>query len=322
MEISLTNHTKIDQDEWDTFIGNSPDGSVFSEYWMISLVCPDGWQALLLREKGELKAVMPLNNQRLVFYQLSRQPLLTKYWGVIVARSRKSQQAEQSSEIIKWQDKILDVAMEHFDVLDHFLSLDNRFTQSYKRDGLSIRPEFSQVLSLEKGMEELRNDYSKSLRKNLRRLEKKAFYLREKTRLDDLIETVVANQEDGRSVLPDRLIPLVRQIAKVAMQRDQGFLLSVYAADGKLAAAGFFIQDHKRTYFLNGYVMPEYRNDNATSLLVDAAIEQSTGDKKEFDFFGSSIPGIEQFFRTFGTESKPYYRILKAKFPYNLIWKI
>jgi hypothetical protein len=54
---------------------------------------------------------------------------------------------------------------------------------------------------------------------------------------------------------------------------------------------------------------PELRSSGALSLLIWEAIQLAAKEKLTFDFEGSSIRQIEQFFRGFGGRRVSYFRI-------------
>lgn len=60
---------------------------------------------------------------------------------------------------------------------------------------------------------------------------------------------------------------------------------------------------------------PRYRSSGAASLTMWEAIKFAATVTKRFDFEGSMIEPIEQFFRSFGAVQKPYFTISKVSHP-------
>lgn len=77
---------------------------------------------------------------------------------------------------------------------------------------------------------------------------------------------------------------------------------------GELVAAGLFVEDREVRYYLMGGLSREHALRGSLALLLVQAISDSKErGLKIFDFEGSMIPGVEQFFRSFGGKPTPYY---------------
>lgn len=86
----------------------------------------------------------------------------------------------------------------------------------------------------------------------------------------------------------------------------------LYALDKKTGephSGVLFVYDDNRCYYLIGGTDPKYRSSGANSLLIWEGIKFASKVSKAFDFEGSMIEGIEQFFRQFGGTPITYYNI-------------
>ncbi|MBT8230715.1 MAG: hypothetical protein KJO50_10675 [Bacteroidia bacterium] len=87
-------------------------------------------------------------------------------------------------------------------------------------------------------------------------------------------------------------------------------LLSISNTQTQEVLGGIFIvKDHLRCYYLSGFYYPKGEPKHSFSALLWHVIAQCK--LKEFDFEGSMIPDIEKFFRSFGGELIPHYKIWK-----------
>lgn len=87
-------------------------------------------------------------------------------------------------------------------------------------------------------------------------------------------------------------------------------ILGAVNAEGKITAVIYLLFDEKRTYNL---VSAQMANDRAMHLLLWYAIEWSMNTGRSFDFEGSMIPGVEEFFKSFGGEKTAYPYVYAAK---------
>jgi len=67
----------------------------------------------------------------------------------------------------------------------------------------------------------------------------------------------------------------------------------------------------KTIYYMFGGSNPKFRNSQSLSLLMWNAIQLGISQNKSFDFEGSMIQPIENFFRSFGANQVPYFELIK-----------
>lgn len=325
MSIVKVHRKHLDTHKWDQLIQNSYTGTVQAEAWYIDLLTDGNWWACcLVQDKTEeWLAAMPLYESKKMGNVFSRQPLLSKYWGVMVRRLPSgSGEYQKASHVKKCMQELLKLNLDRSVVLDYFTGISPVYPLEYQWQKVSLGCRFTYVLSLKHEMSELRSQYSKSVRKRIRKLTDAGYRNRFHTNATHLEQVLMMNVAEGRDLVPQNAIAPLKKLSEKALELERGFFLSTFSPSGELAAAGFWVHNQEYTHFISGYVMPEFRKDNVMSLLVDGALEHSRSLSKSFDFFGSSIESIETFFRSFGARPLPYYRIIKAKFPFSLIWKM
>lgn len=91
-------------------------------------------------------------------------------------------------------------------------------------------------------------------------------------------------------------------------------LLSISNTKSNQILGGIFlVKDHLRCYYLSGFYYPSGEPKHSFSALLWHAITHCR--LNEFDFEGSIIPEIETFFRSFGGDLVPHYKIWKINNP-------
>lgn len=325
MSIVRIHRKHLDTAKWDQVVENAYGGTVLAESWYIDLLTEGNWWATIFVQEGkeEWLAVMPLYETKRMGNVFSRQPLLSKYWGVIVKKLNGApDDLKKMNHVKKCMEALLAVNLDRAAVLDYFTGINPVYPLEYQWKGVQLGVRFTYMLSMERSIDDLRKGYSKSVRKRIRKLSESGFTNRLHHNSEHLEQVLMANVAEGRDLVPKNAIAPLKMLSEQALKLDKGFFLSTYSPEGRLAAAGFWVYNAQHVHFISGYVMPEFRKDNVMSLLVDHAIERSKSLSAAFDFFGSSIESIETFFRSFGALPIPYYRVIKAKFPFNLIWKM
>lgn len=103
---------------------------------------------------------------------------------------------------------------------------------------------------------------------------------------------------------------LLKSITKKSLQEGYGRLLIGYS-NGAPASAVFFIFDQRRAYYLFGATDPKFRNSTAaTKLLIDQVLHSAL-DKKlcEVDFVGCNSPERGYYKLSFGGALSPYFEV-------------
>ena len=134
------------------------------------------------------------------------------------------------------------------------------------------------------------------------------------TELFELVSMSYANRDVKVPFSWDQLKSL-----DVALKKTQK--RKIYAAhyQGKMVSAIYMAYDHDIAYYLTGGLDRDFRSTAAKSLCIWSAIEDAMHNGLIFDFEGSDIPDLEHFFRGWGSQLTPYFKVFKAK---NLLFKL
>ncbi len=98
---------------------------------------------------------------------------------------------------------------------------------------------------------------------------------------------------------------------------------SAYNKDNELIACNFCMIDSNKATYLFGGFSSEHKQEGAVALVMWESIKQAKAKGiKIFDFEGSMIPQIEKFFRGFGGNLTPFYRVNKANILVEILLKI
>ena len=104
---------------------------------------------------------------------------------------------------------------------------------------------------------------------------------------------------------------LVRDIVLKCEEQNHGRYVCAKDPDGNVHSCAYFVYDEKVCYYLLGATDSEYRSSGAQSLVIWEGIKFAAEHSKRFDFEGSMIEGIENFFRQFNNQCCTYYEVRK-----------
>ena len=112
-----------------------------------------------------------------------------------------------------------------------------------------------------------------------------------------------------RDLIPERLI---ENVCTTAIGRGQGLLWGLRSDDGALQATWFVAFDDRCGYSLL-LAIGEKAPTNAMTYLMWQVLKHLSTLTQAFDFEGSIEPGLELFYRTFGTTQTPFFEVSRFR---------
>lgn len=291
-KLHVLRRQEIDTAWWNHHISTSSFPIVYAMTWYLDILAPS-WIALVSDDK---KWVMPLPvNRKLFGFRQVYMPYLIQQLGVFGA-------ALPDTAII---DLFLKKAARHFISVSYCLNEGNPAPSS--STSAQVYP--NTLLSLASPYDQIKSAYSRSVQRRLKTAHTYALAEQYTCVASDFISQYRQALQDkvtGRNIPWDQFAEMI----KVANERGNGIFYRVlHQWDDTLLAAGFFLKQHNRIINLIGFSTERGRDKFGMHVLLDHVIRQHAGQKMMFDFEGSSIPGVAEFFLQFGSYTVPYYRI-------------
>ncbi|MDR0995932.1 MAG: GNAT family N-acetyltransferase [Tannerella sp.] len=288
--------------------GERADIPLYTQAWWLDAACgsAERWEVLLYREKGQLRAAMPLYCP---LPRLVSMPPYTQTMGPWFAPEPSD--LKPSARLARRQ-----TALSYFiDTLRPCRSFLQNFSHAVT-DWLPFywagyRQTTRYTYLLHGLCPERWDDLSPNIRRNIRRAEKAGIEVRRGLSAEALLRLQgLSFARQGKS--PKHEGCLMRLIA-AARQREQGDIWGAFDTEGRLHAAAFIAWQGDTAYYIAGGGDPALRDSGAHSLVLWTAILALGEHVRTFDFEGSMLPGVERFFREFGAIQTPYFSISKGK---------
>jgi hypothetical protein len=284
--------------EYDRLVETSPQGSLFGSAWWLDAVAPGSWRPNGLIEDGEMIAAWPTVVRRGRFGVEHGGAPLTPWLGPLFgADLRRSSEDEVTGRLLEGIGRYAQLTARCSPAYDYWTPLYWRgFTQTtrytWRIDDLS---------DLEASFARLRN----KVRGAVRRGEREGLSVQPGT-LDDFLaihsDTLERQNRSGDRAGRQAL----RRLDPAAAERDARSILVARDQEGRAAAAGYFVFDHRTTYYLLGGISATAASPYAVPLLLWTAIQQAAARDTRFDFEGSMLRPIELLVRGFGGDPVPY----------------
>jgi hypothetical protein len=91
--------------------------------------------------------------------------------------------------------------------------------------------------------------------------------------------------------------------------------LVISSTDGRVISGAVFLRSAHQLHYLLGWSSPEGKQHNASRHMLDHVIRMHASQPLILDFEGSDIPGVAQFFESFGAVPHPYHLLRRDNIP-------
>ena len=280
-------YNNLDYEKWDKCIIGSVNNSFYAKSWYLDIVC-EQWDALVL---NDYEAVMPLPKRKKWGITYIYQPFMCQQLGVI---------HKQESYCVNDFISAIPKEILHF---NFNLNTHNSSTICVSRSNVNY------LLPLDKNIEELRANYSKSHLKNLRRANKHNLSI---SNVPDSAKQFSKNKRLLASGFMNlKQFDLEFNIINTSLELGKGEIFSVKGSQGNCCSV-FVINDNKRLCLLSSYSNEEGKQKSAYFFLLDYIFSLEKFRGFVFDFEGSNLEGVAQRNKGFGAESTTYITIYQS----------
>ncbi len=187
------------------------------------------------------------------------------------------------------------------------------FWQGYK-----VVYSYTYIIDLTAEETALRAGLSKSRRSGISKALKDGIAIRQLTDINEVIRLVRATYERKKEALP---VKNMEHIVGTMALGQQSYALGAYEQD-KLTAVNYIVNDDRGAYNLLSGSLEEANLGACGLLLFESLLEAKRRGKIFLDLEGSSLTGVEHFYRSFGGTLTPVMTINKAILPLEMALKL
>lgn len=296
----------FDRNKYDRFVEQSPQGSIFAKSWWLDMWSPEWRCASIENSFGDILCAMPTpvaSNRIGELYV--RNPPLTRYLGLMF-RASSGRAIKVYSEQTQLTEEFIG-KLEKYSYFSMFFHYSYDFWLPLRDHGFSQETYYTYILDTQASEEEIFNGYRENIRREIRKAEKvnhiKNIGIEEFAQI--YFETF--NQQGLQAPISEGKLYAIDPL----IQQNAGrYILGAYEGD-VLSAAIYVVDDLGEHRYLMGGKSQKCSVSGAPSLLINHAIKLAKLQNKKFNFEGSMKGEIVRFFRSFGGELTPYYRIYK-----------
>ena len=279
LELKYIKSSDVDKAKWDSLVSSSNDGSIFCYSWYLDAFCE--WDIIILNDYDGGLAL----------------PYTTK------SGFRALYQPNFIQKCV-WMGKPLasiDIASLQKLLTSRFKKI--QFNTNLKMGTVKVRPNLE--LALNNSIANLQRGYSKSVRKNLRKINPDLTAKSEST-----IALVVELYKNQWGKLNTQLSDSdYQRLELVVSQRPENFeCVSIYKGKTELAAI-LMAKANNRLHYILGATSDIGKTENALTFGLNYVIDKYADSAYTLDFEGSSIPSVKSFYESFGAVNEPFYEV-------------
>lgn len=278
--------------------------SIFEEPWWLDIVSPNNWKEILIEEDNHLVARLPYSIKR----NKVAMPQFTPTCGIWFKDEDGANIQEKNENIKRITEKII-IELNNYRSVQLRLDPSMQYFLPFYWKGFSIIPKITYRINNLNDLQSIYQNFSKNIRRDIKSAEKKV-EIKYDTSPDIMIKLLKKTfREQGRKLPCSE--DLIVRIMEESGKRNKGKLITAVDANGNTHAGAYLVYDKRVCYYLFAGKDPDFKKSNAQTLVMWKCIEFASNVSSIFDFEGSMIEGIEQFFKRFGGEPTVYFEVRK-----------
>ena len=280
--MEFLNRNQINTTKWDQAIAKSEIENIFCYSWYLDSTS-QYWGAIVTKD---YKTILPIPYSKKIGLKQMYQPPFTRELDII-------------GDDFNWPEA-LTFLKKNFKSIQFRSSCNNLIQNAEERK--------HQILNYNQEIK-----YST----NAKRLIKKAnknFSIQQNGKVESLIELFKKTAFKKIDSISEKDLMTLTNLMNTAIAKGYGEIIEA-KEKGKVVGAGFFLKDKSRITYLKGASTEETKKQGVMYGLVNFAIEKHKSHFNNFDFGGSNIDSVANFYKKFGAKDRKYYNYTINKLP-------
>ena len=172
-----------------------------------------------------------------------------------------------------------------------------------------------QTLSLNRPYQDLRSNFSKNIKRNIKTAEQFGLSISQVDSKD--FASYYLKHSDKANIQKTKLDSFLQPLIETILSHAHGELWGVKNEQGQILAACLLCKFNGRLTYLLARSSEEGKKKSAMHFVLDSIIKQYAGKDFLLDFEGSDIATVARFFKSFGANNSPYPVLSYARFPFK-----
>lgn len=297
-------------ESWNALVERSPHGTVFHYSWWLEATGQDFQILGCWDREGQLQSGIPLPRKKKAGLNLYHAPPLTPYLGPIFDVTACGS-VRDKLYVMRSQGEALANAIDGFDSFSQIAGTDAPDFQGFMWAGFHVEAGYTFRFEAGTTADQAWNEIARTHRQKLKPE-------RGEETIVDISDDISILVELNRSTFSrqNRSVPysedMVHSLFRAASGRRSGQLYVARDSNKTPLASLFVVSDHRASYQIISGVDWNARNSSAGHMTTWRAIADALEAGRAFDFEGSRIRGVEQYYRRWGAPAKPTWVLRKV----------
>src|SRR5580704_18755967 len=298
-----------DYPTWDELVNKSPHGTVFHHSWWLAATSSSFRILGVRNEEGELAGGLPLPSKRVRGLRLLHAPTLTPYLGPIFDISGADGACEQL-HLMRSCGEALARAIGPFDSFRQIAGAAGPDLQGFLWAGFTASLAYTFRFSSRQSVDEISKAMTRTHMQKLTKAKRLNLEISRQGRVETLIELNRMTFDRKKTAVPFDA-GLVLRLWEAAYSRGNA---NLYVATGERVpiAALLTVHDERTTYQIVSGFNPAFPDLPGQNVVLWTALQDAIEAGRNYDFEGSSLRGVETFYRRWGCEAVPVGKIEKT----------
>jgi hypothetical protein len=297
--IQYVHQHQLDKEKWDRCIDQAGNGLIYAYSFYLDAMCKQ-WDALVL---NDYELVMPLTWNKKWGIKYLYQPFLTAQLGIF---------GNSISELIA--AAFIKKARSAFRFIEISLNVKN---QVGLPANTNLRTNF--ILNLSRPYNYICSGYNDNIKRNIKKAEQIGCGVQKDFDPEKVI-TLALLQMKAQGNSGGENVARFRKLYHILHEKKMATTYGIYSPGNELLASCVFFFSHNRAYYILVGNSPSGKATGASHALIDAFIKDNAEKNMLLDFEGSDIPGLAQFYKSFGAVSELYPALRINNLPFYLKW--
>lgn len=297
MEIRLLKRDEIEDKVWNGCVHFAVNAMPYAYTWYLDNVAEE-WEGLVM---GNYKAVMPLVFKRKFGVDYLYQPFFTQQLGVFTSLPITKNLVNKFIDFIPKKYQYIDINL-------------NEINDISENEQISKRTNHFLDLNLDYAL--LKANYSKNTLRKLKKAENNDLLIINNIKPEKFVEFYLKHTASKVKNFDEKHQYTMLRIIYKALSYQTGALVGIADKNQELLAVNFLLFHPTRIINLLPSSSPEGNKQDAMVFLINHLFQRNANQRKIFDFEGSMIPGVAQFYKGFGAEEINYYRLKRNNLPF------
>ena len=291
---------QIDHEKWDACVASTQSPQPYGFSWYLDRVSPD-WKGLIY---GDYEAILPIFPAKKWSFSYTSRPYGTQSTGPY-------SKIPLDHELLR---AFIQSAMQEVRYAEFFIAPGVKAPED-----LPVVHYSNFILDLSVGYEELKENYSKQIKRNLNKARKANISQ------DSWVSVEEASLLWQRDVMPKTQVSLgqwkgLEKLLEFCHYQKRARILAVRDEFNQLVAAQIWVVWQGRSTLLLNASDDWGKDQGIPTWLIDTHIQEHAGKDHIIDFEGSSIPGLARFYSGFGSRDQPFSLHISNRLPLPIKW--